>query len=220
MLGDRNVPSFLAGGAVAVALGALVLRLHLAGPPAPVLADSFAGGWALLAAGQALRRKPTDDGAYRALVHTLDGGFCIIQMIYDTRGEPIDYRFVEANPAFERQTGLDVKVGRTMREVAPDHAAYCLDIFAEVARTGEPIRFESPGPGRQRHYDVFAYRIGEADNRRVGILINDITERKTAERELVKSARHDRLTGLPNRAMFEEHLAKALARTERTGGGP
>lgn len=37
---------------------------------------------------------------YRALFDSIDAGFAVIEMIYDGRGEPADYRFVEANPAF------------------------------------------------------------------------------------------------------------------------
>jgi diguanylate cyclase (GGDEF)-like protein/PAS domain S-box-containing protein len=43
----------------------------------------------------------------------------------------------------------------------------------------------------------------------------DITERKRAEEEIAFLAYHDRLTGLPNRAMFEEIAAMAMARARR-----
>ena len=43
-------------------------------------------------------------------------------------------------------------------------------------------------------------------------VIFDITERKTAEEEVAFLAYHDKLTGLPNRALFEEMLESAIAR--------
>ncbi len=46
----------------------------------------------------------------------------------------------------------------------------------------------------------------------------DITERRAAEARLVHIARHDVLTGLPNRLLLGEHLPKAFARSRRTGG--
>jgi diguanylate cyclase (GGDEF)-like protein/PAS domain S-box-containing protein len=46
-------------------------------------------------------------------------------------------------------------------------------------------------------------------------LIFDITERKRAEEEVAFLAYHDKLTGLPNRAMFEEFVDIALARATR-----
>ena len=50
-------------------------------------------------------------------------------------------------------------------------------------------------------------------------VIFDITERKKAEEEISFLAYHDKLTGLPNRAMFEEFVDIALARAERHGLG-
>src|SRR5213079_3073874 len=44
----------------------------------------------------------------------------------------------------------------------------------------------------------------------------DITERRAAERQVTYLAYHDGLTGLPNRALLEDHLARAMARSRRT----
>jgi diguanylate cyclase (GGDEF)-like protein len=46
-------------------------------------------------------------------------------------------------------------------------------------------------------------------------VIFDITERKRAEEQVAFLAYHDKLTGLPNRALFEEMLELALARARR-----
>jgi len=46
-------------------------------------------------------------------------------------------------------------------------------------------------------------------------LLEDITSRKVAEEGLAFRASHDGLTGLPNKASFEEHLERALARAVR-----
>jgi diguanylate cyclase (GGDEF)-like protein/PAS domain S-box-containing protein len=43
----------------------------------------------------------------------------------------------------------------------------------------------------------------------------DITERKAAEEQVAFLAYHDKLTGLPNRALFEELLETAIARARR-----
>ena len=43
----------------------------------------------------------------------------------------------------------------------------------------------------------------------------DITERKRAEEQLLHNALHDALTGLPNRALFLEHLRRAMGRSPR-----
>ena len=54
-----------------------------------------------------------------------------------------------------------------------------------------------------------------------GILFSgdDVTDRRAAEAQVAHMAYHDRLTGLPNRALLEEHLTASLARARRTGHG-
>jgi diguanylate cyclase (GGDEF)-like protein len=49
-------------------------------------------------------------------------------------------------------------------------------------------------------------------------LIEDITERRRAEAEIVHLARHDVLTGLANRAEFNARLEEASRRLKRNGG--
>ncbi|MFZ1171040.1 MAG: PAS-domain containing protein [Bradyrhizobium sp.] len=50
-------------------------------------------------------------------------------------------------------------------------------------------------------------------------LIEDITERRRVEAEIVHLARHDVLTGLANRAEFNARLEEASKRLKRNGGG-
>jgi diguanylate cyclase (GGDEF)-like protein/PAS domain S-box-containing protein len=58
-----------------------------------------------------------------------------------------------------------------------------------------------------------------SDRRVRGVVLNarDITERTRLEEELTHQAFHDVLTGLPNRALFGDRLAQALARALRPG---
>jgi PAS domain S-box-containing protein len=114
----------------------------------------------------------------------MDEGFCIVDMLYDPDGKAVDYRFVEINPAFEKQTGLQQALGKTIREMVPDNEAYWFEIYGKVALTGEALRFQNPAQGLQKYYDVFAFRLGDEESRRVAILFNDISERKRAAEEL------------------------------------
>jgi PAS domain S-box-containing protein len=123
---------------------------------------------------------------YRTLFETIDEGFCIIEVLFDKKGKPFDYRFLEANPAFIGQTGLENSIGKTMLELAPQHEKFWFEIYGEVARTGVPKRFEHRAEALTppRWYDVYAFRVGAAGENKVAIIFNDIAERKQSDQEL------------------------------------
>ncbi|RYE85466.1 MAG: PAS domain-containing protein, partial [Myxococcales bacterium] len=124
--------------------------------------------------------------SYRTLFETIDDGFCLIEMLFDDRGQPVDYRFVEANAAFERHTGLRGAVGQRMRDLVPAHDQHWFDIYGRVALTGESIRFENAAVALQRWFDVSASRFGPPEQRRVAVVFKDISDRKKVELEREK----------------------------------
>lgn len=121
------------------------------------------------------------EAKYRLLFDSIDEGFCVIEVLFDDAHHPYDYRFLEVNQAFEQQTGLVNVVGRTIRELAPQHEQHWFDSYGRVALTGEPIRFEDQAQQLHRWYDVYAFRIGEPAQCQVAVLFNDITSRKQTE---------------------------------------
>jgi PAS domain S-box-containing protein len=127
------------------------------------------------------------EARYRTLFQGIDEALCIIQMIFDQDGKPVDYRFLEANPSFEKQTGLVDVLGKSMRELAPLHEEYWFETYGKVALTGESVRIQKRAEQLQRWYDLFAFRIGAPENRHVAVLFNDITERKLADMKLRES---------------------------------
>ncbi|WP_413166703.1 PAS domain S-box protein [Capilliphycus salinus ALCB114379] len=121
---------------------------------------------------------------YRMLFESIDEGFCVIEMLFDDHNKPVDFRFLEVNPTFERQTGLQQALGKTIREFIPNLEPEWFDIYAEVALTGEAIRFEGYSAVRNGWFDVYAFPVPEKSNRKVAIVFQNITERKQAEIQL------------------------------------
>ncbi len=141
---------------------------------------------------------PMHEDVYREIFENVDAGFCLVRMVFD--GErPVDYIFQEVNPAFERFTGLVDAVGKSMRELRPQHEEEWYERYGEVARTGRRSRFELQARALGRWYSVDAFRIGAEADCNIGVLFLDITERKRIERELAESeARFSALAdGLP-----------------------
>jgi signal transduction histidine kinase len=123
------------------------------------------------------------------LFDTIDEGFCIVEVVFDPQDKPIDYRFLEINASFERQTGLHEAKGKLMRSLAPSHEAYWFEIYGKVALTGEPVRFTNEAKALNRWYDVYAFPVGEGKPQKVGILFNDISQRKKLENQLQEKER-------------------------------
>lgn len=150
---------------------------------------------------------------YKSLFNSLETGFCIVEVDFSADGAARDYRFLEVNPAFTSQTGLVDAAGKWMRDLAPDHEQHWFDFYGKVASTGESIRFESPAAALgQRWYDVQAFRIGAPETRKVAILFNDVSKRRTAELALTElNATLDlRIeTALAERTVAEEALIQA-----------
>ena len=120
---------------------------------------------------------------FRALVQSMADGYALAQMITDESGKFVNYRFVEVNPAFERQTGLANPIGKTAHEMLPGLDPIWFERYGEVARTGVPFRIESHIEGLNRWYDIQANRVGDPEQKLVAVVFNDITPRRAAEAE-------------------------------------
>lgn len=128
---------------------------------------------------QALRES---EAKYHSLFDSIDEGFCLIEMIYDSQGEPVDYRFLETNRAFEAW-GMAGAAGKTVLELVPDVEKHWLETYGRVAQTGEAVRVEDKVASINRWFDIYASRIG-AGSRQIAVVFRDITERKRAEERL------------------------------------
>lgn len=123
---------------------------------------------------------------YRVLFESIDEGFCLIDMIFDADSQPTDYRFVEANSAFELHAGLRDVAGRTALDLVPDLERWWIDTYGRVALSGRPERFQHRSAAMGRWFEVYAARVGGAGSARVAVIFNDITDRRQAE-EMLRS---------------------------------
>ena len=116
----------------------------------------------------------TREERYRTLFESMDEGFGILELIFD--GDLcVDCRFIEVNPAFERHTGLKDPVGRTAGELVRTPDTRWLEMYARVVETGEPLRVRGEAAGIGRTLDAYCFRVGEPDQRRVALLVKDVS---------------------------------------------
>ena len=130
---------------------------------------------------------------YRSLFVTLLEGFCIIKVIFDSNNMPVDFRYLEVNPAFEKQTGLPAAQGKCVRELIPGLEAHWFEFYGKIARTGKPARCVNHVKELNRWYDVSAYRIGVPECGTIAVLFNDITAVKRTEAALREREKQLRL---------------------------
>ena len=140
--------------------------------------------WAAVEWARAEQKRLEGEARYRVLFEAIDEGFCVVE-VRVAPDEPIDYRVIEANPAFYRQTGFpEAILGSWLREALPELEEHWYELYGRVAITGEPARFERQSNALGRWFDVYAFRLGSAAERRVAILFSDISDRKQQEERM------------------------------------
>jgi diguanylate cyclase (GGDEF)-like protein/PAS domain S-box-containing protein len=141
--------------------------------------------------------------------------------LFDERG-----RYHRVNNAYAGFLGRPASevVGRPMVDFThPDDLAATRRMVRQI-RSGRRRVFRVEqrylhADGRTVYGRLSLTRLDASYGHSVLAQLEDVTEIKEAERELVHRALHDSLTGLPNRALVLDRLAGALHRARRAGGG-
>jgi len=123
---------------------------------------------------------------YRELIDTMDQGLALHEMIFDSDGKPVDYKFLEVNSAFERLTGLHKKdlIGKRVLEVLPNTEKYWIENYGEVAIYGNTKEFINFSQELGKYFKVIAFSPRKSQ---FAVLIEDVTEKVLTENALRES---------------------------------
>lgn len=145
----------------------------------------------------------TSEEQFRLLVSQMQLGLAVHEIVCNDDGIPIDYRFISVNKSYEELTGLKEEelVGKTILEVFPNTERYWIELYGSVALTGEPQQYENYSSSLGKYFSVSAYspRINQ-----FALILNDISEKRKAEEQILSLSYHDQLTNLYNRRYYEE----------------
>jgi diguanylate cyclase (GGDEF)-like protein/PAS domain S-box-containing protein len=131
-------------------------------------------------------------------------------------------RILDANAAFERflDRALSDLSGHSLREfaVAEDSEAIVTLVAEALAGSNSganrEVRFVRPN-ARLTWGSLMLSRAGSRRDQGLIAVVQDVSERKALEAELLHQAFHDSLTGLANRALFRDRVDHALTRGSR-----
>ena len=124
------------------------------------------------------------ESRYRALFENMLEGFAHCEMLFDDRGRPTDFVYLDVNGAFGKLTGLRNVVGKRFTEVIPggkDSQPELFERYGRVVLTGEPESFEIEIKALGMWFSISAYGAGK------GCFVatfDNITERKRIEQAL------------------------------------
>ncbi|HLN44878.1 MAG TPA: PAS domain S-box protein [Candidatus Sulfotelmatobacter sp.] len=125
---------------------------------------------------------------YRTLFDNSQDGFQLAELIYDNNKNPIDFRYLKINDAYEKMIGIKASdiVGKAAREIFPDYQPRWLEIQHKVLKTGKTKHVESFIQSINKYFDLYCFPYGED---KIGTLLRDITEHKKLEAQLQEKER-------------------------------
>lgn len=151
----------------------------------------------------------------RLLFDNMSSAFALHEIICDDEGKPVDYRFLEANQAFETLTGIPVAklIGKTARELLPGLEAFWVERYGKVALSGKPATIQEYSEPLKRYYDVRAFSPKKGQ---FATVFNDITEQKESELALSHANRALRTLSTVNHELVhadnEHDLLQAICK--------
>jgi diguanylate cyclase (GGDEF)-like protein/PAS domain S-box-containing protein len=156
---------------------------------------------------------------YADIVESVQTGLVVLHL--DDPDDDRSLRLLAANPAacVATNRALDEWTDRYLHEALPAVIeAGLLPRLASVVRDGSSFAVDRLVMRHgQPNEAVLSLRAFPLPGDAVGVALEDITAASLAVDALFHQARHDGLTGLPNRSMLKERLGAALTAAHRTG---
>ena len=102
---------------------------------------------------------PKCEESLQNIINAMCEAYAVHEIICDDNGNPSNYRFLEANSAFEKMTGLNRAdiIGKTVKDIYPEIESSWIDTYGKVAITGKPINFENYSEMLDKYFRVSVF---------------------------------------------------------------
>ena len=113
----------------------------------------------------------------------MNEGVAIHEIIYDNEHIPVDYRIIDTNPIYEDIVGLKKSevIGKKASEIYGTGKPPYLEIYSQVAETGEPTEFETYFEPMGIYFSI---SIISPEKGKFYTIFEDITEQKKSPRRI------------------------------------
>jgi signal transduction histidine kinase len=128
------------------------------------------------------------EARFRTLFEAMIEGVALHKLIYDEAGDPVDYRILHTNPAYERHTGISPTraQGTLASELyGTDTRPPYLEIYTRVAETGTPTSFTTYFPPLSKHFHISVFSPAKGQ---FATIFQDVTPYKRMEEQLEEYA--------------------------------
>jgi len=144
---------------------------------------------------------------YRLLIASMNQGLALLKIITDAGGVPVDFVFLDINESFTRifEFTKEEALDKRVNEIMPQVSQQLMDIFKNIALTGEQDSIETYSGSGGKFYSLYAYT---PQQNQFAVLVTDITGRIAKENRITYLSYHDQLTGLYNRRFYEEEILR------------
>lgn len=123
---------------------------------------------------------------YHSLYSSMNEGVALHELLFNEDNEAIDYRIIDVNPAFESITGFEKEgvIGIKASRIYKTNEPPFLDIYANVAQSGQPMTFETFYEPMGKYFEISTFSPG---NNLFATIFEDVTNRKKAENKIKAS---------------------------------
>jgi len=149
---------------------------------------------------------------YLTIFNSIDEGFHLTEVIFDENKKAVDIAILEENPAARKILGGSF-IGKTIMDLKPDYEEFRLNIWSEVAQSGQGKRITLYSDIWKKWFDFHLTKVCDESNNKVALIFQDITDRKSAEEKYLSRLQqevHERTIELKESKDLLQNIADAI----------